>query len=620
MDNSKSEALIKQFIPESRNDAMTNMSESKGISCHELVAPTSLTHSEVTKQTCYQPASQSALKHIYYGQEIKFLDSSAEKREIVFDDEDLNRHFYTVFDSLAEDQKRELSTPLSDTKWNGSIPNGIALINIWGIGMNKAVYHFLPALWGHLDNSYVWLFLDPDLDVKDLYNTPSLPENNKSKDKIVEYRSRMEYLLHPAMLAKSSSDEDRLDVCSVFGVHSGAWEKRQLDNLIEHIRNASAQANLATVINTEEVTPINPKDDKCWEVLKGKADKIIGEELESAKKVPLASIFLRSLYYGLDKMYIKKSELKAKAKLLSITDDEFERFCKVFTSFGSIIDVSLIDTRSDYVILQPTVFIRCLDKIFYPDTIDSKVAMCGIVTKSTAMEIFNTDHEFFMDVLVSVDLAVRLESHQIVIESIEDVKEDIEYYYIPDVRTTAPNLECRPSALHLLYSTNSPLRHLQVLFARALLKIKTDSQLVFKNASPVNITTFKTFKTSQPQVAVNFEMRYLGEAVQFRVPPEADSDICAAIIRSCHDMMKSSKFGYEKYNFAFMCSKDPNPNTPSRLRHMHHLLPNKTLCEACIPNEMLSIWNATLQKVSSLNCDSTNNNNNIYACVFITAT
>ena len=317
----KSEALIKQFIPESRNDAMTNVSESNGILCHELVArltPTSL--------TCYQPAIQSALKHIYYGQEIKFHDSSAEKREKVFDDEDLNRHFYTMFDSLAEDQKRELSTPLSDTKWNRSIPNGIALINIWDIVMNKAVYNFLPALWGHLDNSYLWLFLDLDRNVKDLYSTPSLPENNKSRDEIVEYRSRMEYLLHPAMLAKSSSDEDRLDVCSVFGEHSGAWEKSQLEVLIEHIQNASAQANLATVINTEEVTPFNQKDDKCWEVLKGKADKIIGEELKSAMKVPLASVFLRSLYYSLDKMYIKKSELKAKAKLLSITDDEFERF------------------------------------------------------------------------------------------------------------------------------------------------------------------------------------------------------------------------------------------------------------------------------------------------------
>ena len=606
MDNSKSEALIKQFIPESRNDAMTNMSESKGISCHELVAPTSLTHSEVTKQTCYQPASQSALKHIYYGQEIKFLDSSAEKREIVFDDEDLNRHFYTVFDSLAEDQKRELSTPLSDTKWNGSIPNGIALINIWGIGMNKAVYHFLPALWGHLDNSYVWLFLDPDLDVKDLYNTPSLPENNKSKDKIVEYRSRMEYLLHPAMLAKSSSDEDRLDVCSVFGVHSGEWEKRQLDNLIEHIRNASAQANLATVINTEEVTPINPKDDKCWEVLKGKADKIIGEELESAKKVPLASIFLRSLYYGLDKMYIKKSELKAKAKLLSITDDEFERFCKVFTSFGSIIDVSLIDTRSDYVILQPTVFIRCLDKIFYPDTIDSKVAMCGIVTKSTAMEIFNTDYEFFIDVLVSVDLAITLNINQITSESSEfplvDKNAQEEYYYLPDVRTSPPDLECHCYALHLLCSPISPLRHLQVLFTRALLQIKPETKLVFKEKHPINTTTFKII-SRDTQKPMDFDMIYFGEAVEFVVPETADKDICEAIIKSCHQMMKS-KWGCMKYNFAVMCSNYPSE---SGIHQMRHFLPDNKLCEACKNDgklDQMSIWNAVLEKVSSLNLEA----------------
>ena len=594
----KSEALMKQFIPESRNDAMTNVSERDGISCHELVAvrltPTSLTYSEVTKQTCYQPAIQSALKQSL-GQEIKFYDPSAEKREVVFDDEDLNRHFYTMFDSLAEDQQRELSTPLSATKWNRSIPNGIALINIWDIGMNKAVYHFLPALWGHLDNSYLWLFLDLDCDVKDLYSTPSLPENNKSRDKIVEYRSRMEYLLHPAMLAKSSSDEDRLDVCSVFGVHS--------DALAEHIRNASAHANLATVINTE-VTPINPKDDKCWEVLKRKADKIIGEKLESAMKVPLASIFLRSLYYGVDKMYIKKSELKAKAKLLNIKDDEFETFCKVFTSFGSIIDVSLIDTGSDYVILQPTVFIRCLDKIFYPDTIDPKVAMCGIVTKSTAMEIFNTDHEFFMGVLVSVDLAITLKRNQITSESskfqLVDENAHEEYYYLPDVRTSPPTLKCNRNALHLLCSPISPLRHLQVLFTRALLQIKPETKLVFKEDR--NITTFKII-SCHTQKPMEFDMIYFGEAVEFDVPKTADEDICEAIIQSCHQMM-TCKWRFMKYNFAVMCSNNPSE---SGIHQMRHFLPYDKLCETCRKDgklDQMSIWNGILEDVSSLNCES----------------
>ena len=638
----KSEALMKllrQVIPKSRDDAITKVSENDeraGLSLYELAAvglPPApfdrLTYSEVTKHTCYLYAFQSALKYLYYcrGQDIIFNNPSAGGKEVVFDDKELNDHFYQIFNSLAIDQQQESYSPLSDTKWKRGIPSGIALMNVWDVGMNKSVFHFLPALWGHLDNSYVWLFLDLNRDMKELYNTPSLPENTfdkarKDKDLIMQYRSRIEYLLRPAMLAKSSSHGDRDDVCSVFGVHSGTNEETQLKGLVEEIRNASAQAKLATIVNTKEVTPINPDDDKCWEVLKKKADEITGTKLGLTEKIPLSSVFLRSLYYGVDKMYIKKSELKAKAKLLKMTDNDFEIFCKTFMSSGSIIDVSLIDKESEYVILQPTNFIRGLDKIFYPDTTDSRVAMCGIVAESTAIEIFDTDHKFFMDVLVSVDLALKLKSHQLIIESSEfkRVEEKEEYYYIPDVRTTAPDLECEPSALHLLHSTSCPSCHLQVLFAEALLKIKPDSQLVIKKASRVNITTFRAF-TSETREAVDFEMRYLGEAVEFRVPPEADEDICAAIIRSCHTIM-GGKWGCEKYNFAVMCSKDPNPNTPSRLRRMRHLLPNQTLCEACILNKMLSIWNATLEKVSSLNCESINNyyNNYIYACVFITAT
>ena len=623
----KSEALTKllhKVIPESRSDAMkkkSEMDECAGISFYELAAvglPPApfdrLTYSETTKQTCYLYAIQSALMHLYYsrGKEIKFHDPSVGEREVVFGDEDLNRHFYQIFDSLTEDQQRKLSFPQSATNWNISIPSGIALINVWDIGMNKAVYHFLPALWGHLDNSYLWLFLDLDRDLKDIYNTPSLPENKidktpRDKSSIMQYHSKMEYLLRPAMLAKSSSGSDREDVCSVFGVHSSTTEQIRLNGLVEHIRNASAQANLATVINTEEVTPINPKDDKCWEVLKRKADKIIGETFESTINVPLASIFLRSLYYGLDKMYIKRSELKAKAKLLSITDDEFEKFCKVFTSFGSIIDVSLIDTGSDYVILQPTIFIRCLDKIFYPDTIDPKVAMCGIVTKSAATKIFNTDHDFFMDVLVSADLAIRLKRNRIISESSEfpavDENALEECYYMPDVRTNSPVLECQPTALHLIYSTIIPLPHLLVLFARALLQIKPDSKLVISNASPANITTFRAY-TSHTRVAVDFEIRYLGEAVEFRMPPTADQGICVSIIQLCHEMMKS-KWGCVKYDFAVMCANDLDPTTPCRLQRMYHLLPDDKLCDTCMEQytpynrSMLNIWNTILNKVSS---------------------
>ena len=613
-DCGKSDALTKLLRTLTRNDAKEKVNESAGISYYELAAVgkppapfNRLTYAETNKESCYLYAFQSALKHFYYscGQEIIFHGHSTDKVEKFFDDKDLDEHFYRIFKSLATNQQQELSSHLA-TNWNLGIPSGIALINVWDIGMNKAAFHFLPALWGHLDNSYLWLFLHLDRDVSELYNAPKFPEFLSDKirnDLIMQYRSTIEYLLRPAMLAKGL-EGDRKDVCSVFGVHSGTYDESQLDSLLQAIRNASARANLATVINTKEVTPINPNDPKCCEVLKRKVDEIVGAKLQSKLEIPLASIFLRSLYYGVDTMYIKRSELNVKAKLLNITDDEFKKFCKVFMSLGSIIDVSLIDKNSDYVILRPTVFICRLDKIFYPDTIDPRVAKCGIVTKSTAEEIFDTDHQFFMDVLVSVDLAIKLKSYQIRIESSEftQVEESEECYYIPDVRMTDPDLKCQPSALHLLYSTNSPLRHLQVLFARALLDRKKDSQLVFSEASHVNITKFKVF-TSHTRDPVDFEMCYLGEAIEFRVPPEADEDICTTIIQSCHEIMKS-KWGCEKYNFAVMCSNDPNPSTPSRLQRMCHFLPDETLCEACVQqytqDKMLSKWINILREVSSL--------------------
>ena len=63
--------------------------------------------------------------------------------------------------------------------------------------MNKAVYYFLPALWGYLDNSYLWLCLNIDRDC----DVPHLPENMFDKSLIMQYFSRIEYLLRLAMLA-----------------------------------------------------------------------------------------------------------------------------------------------------------------------------------------------------------------------------------------------------------------------------------------------------------------------------------------------------------------------------------------------------------------------------------
>ena len=132
---------------------------------------------------------------------------------------------------------------------------------------------------------------------------------------------------------------------------------------------------------------------------------------------------------------------------------------------------------------------------------------------------------------------------------------------------------------------------------------KADSQLVFKEASPTNVTTFRIHSSGK---SVDFKMTFLGETVAFVPLAAADENISAAIIQSCHHMMKS-KWESEKYNFAVLCSEDPDPKTSSRLHKKHHFLPDDELCQTCVEqgrlNEMLTIWNKTLSKVSSMNCD-----------------
>ena len=62
----------------------------------------------------------------------------------------------------------------------------------------------------------------------------------------------------------------------------------------------------------------------------------------------------------------------------------------LFTSFGNIIDVSLIDNKSDTIILKPVDFLQVLDRLFnISDDVDPFVTKYGIVTEPTANNIFN---------------------------------------------------------------------------------------------------------------------------------------------------------------------------------------------------------------------------------------
>ena len=78
----------------------------------------------------------------------------------------------------------------------------------------------------------------------------------------------------------------------------------------------------------------------------------------------------------------------------------------------SIIDISLINKKSNIVILQPNPYFHELDKLFYlPSEIDHLVTKYGLVRKSRAVNIFGNDEKAFdiMSSLVHVGIAVEVE-------------------------------------------------------------------------------------------------------------------------------------------------------------------------------------------------------------------
>ena len=529
------------------------------------------------------------------------------RTKIHFNDKELNSHLISVFSNLTKlscknDSKETLSI------WSQSLASGISMINIWDIGLNKAVLYILPHLAGLLYNCWSWLFFDLMRDFPHLYDLPDIPPNRydpsrNDKEVVMRWRARIHYLLRFAKL--SQSNQNSSNVCKLFATYESELASSTISNDIEEFKKeadmVSTQMKVKNLVDTEEVIEFSFDKENSM-MLKKLLDGIVHSQFQKQIDIPLSFIFLRSFFYVSSDDSINKEVLKQKASVLNIKDKSFEDFCKLFTSFGSIIDVSLIDSSSSLIILKPADFLHKLDKLFYPSAdVDPLVTKYGIVTMSTTIAVFGSDKaNVVMSFLTSIGLAVKLPSAQFSIKLNDDYA-----YYIPNVCTAKPIQECDPTALHLLRDINIPMSHIKVKFTSFILKEHPCTMLELPEEPHINVTRFRAFPFDSPNhQGVIFDLVYLGDAIEFRFPIPYDQscieEICTLIITVCHKIMPLDV----KYNFAVMCSDDPNPEDIYKLRRNRHLLPDKELCEKCRSksrheNDLLKIWNTVLSKVSS---------------------
>ena len=553
----------------------------------------SLVYSMTTSKDCYDVyAMRSAMKQVATGKKIKYMGGLNIKNSGVFSNTDLNAHFQELFLDLERE---------ADSTWGAK---GIAIFNIWDIGHSKTVHHFLPALHGLLHNSYSWLFFDLERDSRALYKPPETspkPEvlHTGADKNLMKYRHRLHHLMHCAKLNVPAEKK----VCLLFATHDGQLAEKERRDLVESIKpnleNAATQIGVKEVIDFN-VIPIKQDEDKtCVRLIADKLDKLVYKALKSKFTMPFSFIFLRSFYYKNDNMvYIKKKEIQQVADELKISEERLDEFCKLFTSFGSIIDISLIDQNSEYVILKPNLFINELDKIFY--TKDKMLANKGILMPSTAENLFGSMDVacVYTDILVSLKLAAKLSYEKVEIALPLDSKTDV--FYLPEIRTTSPlddTTDLQQSALQLLRGWNAPHDHLQTEFVTKFFSQNPQAKVCIYDDTPTNVTKIEAIDSSS-QTRVKFDVVYFGYTIEFRAKTSS-KEVFSHIIESCHELMNEHE--NVQYNFAILCSKNPSSTDAKYgLTRERHLLPYNTLCDVCSNDKrhedpILMVWNEVIK-------------------------
>ena len=559
-----------------------------------------LVYSMTTSKDCYNVYTmKSAMKQVATGKKIKYMGGCNIKNFTEFSNKDLNAHFRKLFLELKQE---------ADSTWGSQ---GIAIFNIWNVDHSHTVYHFLPALHGLLYNSYSWLFFDlerdsraykpPEASPKFLHK-PSEALHTGAEKNPMKYRPCFRYLMRYAKLNLPAEKK----VCSLFATHDGKLAERERMELVESITPdleiAATQTGVKEVIDFN-VIPIKPDDDKeCVQLIAKKLDKLVNKALKSTIDMPFSFIFLRSFYYRNDDIvYIKKEEMQKVADELKITKEKLNEFCELFTSFGSIIDISLIDSTSKYVILKPNLFINELDKKIFR-TEDDMLANKGILTPSKAQELFGSMDvdavHVYTDILVSLKLAAKLSNENVEIDFPLDSKTDV--FYLPEIRTTQPladTTELRHSAIQLSRGWNAPHDHLQISFVTMFLSKNPQAKVCICDDTPTNVTKIEVIDSSS-QAKVKFDVVYFGYTLEFRAETSS-KEVFSHIIESCHELMKEHE--NVQYNFAILCSKNPSSTDAKYgLKRERHLIPYNTLCDVCSNDKrhedpILMAWNELLE-------------------------
>ena len=308
--------------------------------------------------------------------------------------------------------------------------------------------------------------------------------------------------------------------------------------------------------------------------------------------IPVSWLFLRGALEHSKNIFMKKAELCEIAKECGIVDENFKAFCKFFTSFGSIFDVSLKHKESDIIIIKTDEFLSKLSQTFDSITASheqtSHYASDGIITTETVVKLDNT----FMTALSQVGITVNIPAGKY-----GDGRKDV-CYYMPCARKLKQDRSINQQAVRALLNIQCPvIINYEVTFTRYMLELCPASRLQSSHHENVTVIT-----PDEDNDDVRVTIIYRGDEIGVKVEAKERhlrlkyatcvisifEKIAEEAVQSCNckaeEAVQSCNCVAFTYAFASKCNNE------------YHMLPHD-LCDQCKENEELQVWMEALKKV-----------------------
>ena len=493
------------------------------------------------------------------------------------------------------------------------IQDGLSLINVMDVGVNKGLYEFLQTMMSSCRRHIRLAFFSLDRDAPNLHKPPDLPSDRygERKDDVIMMKQgpRFGYLLHFATLGYKKDRRDNTTILMATSAKTASSSQQLLNKAKKVIEPYAEKQGVHQYLKSWEI--VNADDKDQVKDIGRKIQDLIKRKYYSKVYIPLRWIILRSLVTSLEKensksVIMKKSFIREQAKYFKMDHEEVEKFLGTFTDFGSILYMPQFESLRDIVIVDVYEFAQCIDRLFYPKpeaSYSQNLLKYGIISQKVIEEMLPSEiFDDFMTILTKFAMVAKIESPSRILINQDQFQSEVEtHFYLPSARINKyVNLHEKDYIFLHIEGAIFP-SGLQAGISHEIMK-NEDTYLIATEDCNTSEFLFKY----QDDSSIEIQIIYSHRKTQLRIkdsspyvtkPSDEAVDACSKVLTATFKCLQSitKTLRGVKYSIAIPCSKSDSEY------HYLYRSHRSNLCVSCtaqvIQNKFRFCWSLAAKKV-----------------------